>query len=379
VPSGESALRGRALDAAGAPLAGARVSVYHAGQPAMPAYAVLVTDGEGRFECTALSDVDYALELAAPGAELPCGWLAPVRASPTYSGTEDAPLELRPDARLAERVPLTVQLDGPEPGRAPTRVVLRTFAPRIALELAVDPLTRRATAAVPPLAYELFAWVPGIGAWRAPSPVEPGPEVVELALPRPAVVALEVAAPALVPGARIDAALELAGFDPFGFDASDVLGARSTVRELAPDASHRRFSAEVFPGRHVWTVRAAGHVSARGDLRARPGAHVALAVALDPGREVELVLVLPPAHAATKGFALTAETPAGLRELPRATATRRSGARSTQLVVLPSAASALHARTADGLAGSLALASDWARSVGPPPRLELRLAAAQGL
>ena len=338
----QGTLVGRALDDS-VPLAGARVALFIAGKRGEPEQASVTTDTDGRFRFGCTPGAEYWLELTAPGETRPCGWSASVAPG---SGRE---LELCVDPRLRSSEALTLELLGADAEHAPTLAVLRSFQPHLSFEVPVDAHTLRVALDVPPLEYELVVWSPGLGSWNHKQRLRPSPEVQRVLLPRPGVVRLEVELPDGSPDAAFEAGINVAGFNPIGFEE---LGALGCVREFERDASGRHLRAELYPGRHAWFVRPRGCVPESAYFWVPAGEEVELHAAPAPGVELELVVELPRALRIGEGVSLSAVTPQGEREAFSSGENRRLEHGFATLLTLPTDASALRAFTKFGLAGT---------------------------
>lgn len=353
--SAAQAISGVAREAAG-PLGGAEVALFREGRHALEAEHVVRCGEDGSFVLSAVEGVDYWLELRRPGVALPVGVERHVRAGEQRALTVDPALE--------ERAELVLDFRAAQAAHVPARIKLRMAQPRITLEAEVD-ADGRATLALPRGEYELAAWVPGVGYWRASERFVPGRGPYEVLVPAPGRVEVVLDVP---PGPAARVFLRVGGLNPFGFDS---LGAVSTDVLLAGDASGRYFSGELFPGRVGYFARVEGHTECSGRVAVPAGDRVELRLAPRPARPLTLTLELPRELAAGEALTLEARTPSGLVELPTGADAERSGTRLEFVLQVPLDASELLARTSGGLSAAKVL-SPGESEAGQRPRLVLR-------
>jgi hypothetical protein len=263
-----------------------------------------------------------------------------------------------------QRAELALTFRAARPAHLPTRIKLRSAHPRITVEAEVSP-EGLASLTLPQGEYELAAWVPGVGYWRASERFVPGNGPREVLVPAPGRVEVVLDLP---PGPTARVFLRVGGFNPFGFES---LGAVSTDVLLSGDAGGRYFSGELFPGRVGYFARVEGHTEGAGRVLVPAGDRVEVRLAPRPARTETVVLELARELAAGEALTLEARTPAGLIELPTGADAERTGTQLEFVLQVPLDAEELLARTSGGLSGARVL-SPGESEAGQGPRLVLR-------
>lgn len=334
----EGGLRGRAL-AAGSPLAKALVVCTASGANGVEKTRAY-TDSEGRFALSGRTPGETVdLQLFSPVWDLLCA-----REAVTV-GREEIELssELDPTPRR-----LVLEFACEDPALLPTLVELRSKDLHYkAVAFPVDPATRTCTLAVPRSTdFQVFPWVPALGAWKVESnELAPG-DFQRLRVPRPARVTFRVDLPPGVPAAAIRGGVRVYGLKCTWVASQPGL---LSIREVLLDPATLCAQARMFPGRNRWFLQGPGLVHVAGALDLAEGESVVEHVRLDPGVEAEVIVRFPAQVGDAVAPVLIVSARAGRTHLDGAPV-QVAGNEATFRLALPADATALQAN-AKGLSG----------------------------